>query len=455
MIRVVVAMDGGNESRGGVKYMKQTSRYAPFGNTLIVGAGPAAVQVAVHLAQGWCDDLGLVNRQGAHSSRLKAQLVENGFVLQAREQKKKAERIARLYRFYEGYDRIDDHWHTLVLCTPCDTYPQILRAFHWDRLNEVRTILLLSPGLGSNLLVNRCLGERKRRIEVISFSTYYAATKFISESDLTAVITKALKKRIYIASSHLSSAVVGSVKAWIDGLGIDCVVRNHPMEAESRSITMYVHPPLFMNRFSLREIFSEEKSRKYMYKIFPEGPITQHSIRGMVRLWKEISEVVKRMGAPPINLLQFLNDDNYPVHEETLSREDIESFMTLDSIKQEYLLYIRYSAILIDPFSTPDDKGRYFEFSAVPYQSIEQNHQGKWVIPRIPYEDYKKLKLLVALAERMTIPMPQAQEYIRCVEGKLASFAEEKGRDAIDPCIWIDTTERDADAIWKEMKDTR
>ena len=33
---------------------------------------------------------------------------------------------------------------------------------------------------------------------------------------------------------------------------------------------------------------------------------------------------------------------------------DIENFENLPAIHQEYLLYVRYTAILIDPFSNPD-----------------------------------------------------------------------------------------------------
>lgn len=32
----------------------------PFGNVLIVGAGPAAIQVAVDISRGWCDAVGLL-----------------------------------------------------------------------------------------------------------------------------------------------------------------------------------------------------------------------------------------------------------------------------------------------------------------------------------------------------------------------------------------------------------
>ena len=154
-----------------------------------------------------------------------------------------------------------------------------------------------------------------------------------------------------------------------------------------------------MNEFSLNEIFGTEASSKYMYKLYPEGPITQHTIREMLALWKEISTLILLLQARPLNLLKFLNDDNYPVHEITLSRDDIEHFTEMSTIKQEYLLYIRYSSILIDPFSQPDEHGKYVDFSSFSYKQVNKNKEGKWVIPRVPYEDYKKIKLLYHLGK--------------------------------------------------------
>ena len=87
---------------------------------------------------------------------------------------------------------------------------------------------------------------------------------------------------------------------YMSSLGIEAERTSHPIEAESRSITTYVHPPLFLNSFSLQEIFSLTRSSKYMYKLYPEGPITPDAIRSMVRLWKEISSILVKFGAEPV-----------------------------------------------------------------------------------------------------------------------------------------------------------
>ena len=439
--------------------MKEFMQDAPFGNTLIVGAGPAGIHVAVDVAKGWCCQLGLLNRPGAHTDKIRQELEQTGGRIATEARVDKYEHLvgeAVLSRFYDGFDAIEDMWDTVFLCTPGDSYTEVVDAMRLDALQAVKRIVLLSPGIGSNLLVQSRLGDAKARVEVISFSTYYAATKFESaEAGFLTSSIKGIKRKIYVGSSRQDSRFLHDVQRFITSLGIQCAATGHPIEAESRSITTYVHPPFFLNPFSLQWIFSKTPARKYMYKLYPEGPITQDSIRAMLHLWKEVSEFVSAFGAQPINLLKFLNDDNYPVHEETLSRDDIENFMKLDPVKQEYLLYIRYASILIDPFSQPDERGRYFDFSAVPYKQVYKDKDGKWVIPRIPHEDYKRLKLLYALGMKMNVSMPQAGKLLELFESRLHAFIQEEGRDLFRIDLLADRIQEEAAIIYNELEIVR
>ncbi len=98
----------------------------------------------------------------------------------------------------------------------------------------------------------------------------------------------------------------------------------------------------------------------------------------MRRLWCELSELLRRMGAEPLNLLRFLNDDNYPVHETMLPRAAIDGFAEAGAERQEYLLFVRYAALLVDPFSPADEQGRHFDFSAVPFRRVSRDEDGLW-----------------------------------------------------------------------------
>ncbi|MBD8497365.1 opine metallophore biosynthesis dehydrogenase [Paenibacillus arenosi] len=434
---------------------EQEIRSSPFGNTLLIGAGPAAIHVAVQLSHGWSDKLGMLNREGPHAVRLNDELHQSNHMITSRLQGERLQHLTgsvQLHHFYTGYNgiEVEGNWETIFLCTPCDSYREVIRSLKLDRMSTVSTIILLSPNFGSNLLVHSEL-PTDRNIDVISLSTYFAATKFDSTS-ITTVYTKAMKKKVYVGSSHSNSLSIIHLQRFISSLGVACEVVSNPIEAESRSITMYVHPPLFINEFSLDQILHPFPSKKFMYKLYPEGPITPQVIHIMAQLWREISRFLSSCRSEPINLLQFMNDDNYPVHEESLSRYEIEHFVELETTQQEYLLYIRYASLLIDPFSSADEEGKYFDFSAVPYKTVYQDEAGRWIIPRIPFEDYRRLKVIYGLAELMNVEMPQAGQLIQRFERRLEQFIVEKGMSAIHPEMCNDTTSEEIETIYTEWR---
>ncbi|MBD7963487.1 opine metallophore biosynthesis dehydrogenase [Fictibacillus norfolkensis] len=391
-------------------------RPSNLGNTLIAGAGPAAIQTAVQLYSGFSERIGLYNRPGVHAQRIKKELIHNNFEVSLTIQGKETELTAKIDCFFDDVSQLSDEWDTVILATPCTSYVDVIESLQTAELKRVRTIVLLAPNIGSNDLVKNLLLQET--IEVISMSTYYAATKFHADSAVTAH-TKAFKKRIYLGSSKSKSRMVNTLQEFLKSMDIDGEIVGQPLDAECRNITTYVHSAFFLNRFTLDEIFSlHMNGKKYMYKLFPEGPITPQRIKIMVRLWKEISTLMNELGAKPINLLPFLNDDNYPVPTECIQREDIDNFSEYEEVKQEYLLYIRYASILIDPFSKPDHEGRYFEFSAVPFIKAEEEDKGVWSIPRIPFEDYQKLIVIYGLAENSGIPMPEMKRLIKNFESE-------------------------------------
>ncbi|MQI18226.1 DUF2338 family protein, partial [Escherichia coli] len=99
-----------------------------------------------------------------------------------------------------------------------------------------------------------------------------------------------------------------------------------PLHTETRNSSLYVHPPLFMNDFSLKSIFEGTDVPVYVYKLFPEGPITMTLIREMRLMWKEMMAILQAFRVPSVNLLQFMVKENYPVRPETLDEGDIEHF---------------------------------------------------------------------------------------------------------------------------------
>lgn len=392
-----------------------------FGRTLVVGAGPAGIHAAVCWS-GHSQQLGLMNRRGPHAIMVRRELERGGYEIRCEVRVAGREHrsgTARIDRLIVDDEPVADEWETVLLCTPADRYAEVLEVLQPERLSRLRLILLLSPGIGSAAWIGSLLGEARARVEVISLSTYFAASKFISDSSPLLSVVKAFKRCIRIGSTCPGSAAARAVSALLAAEGVDGIAAPTPLAAESWSITAYVHPPLFLSEQALAHIFSREGPVQYMYKLYPEGPISPYTIRSMVRLWKEISQVLRRLKVEPLNLLKFLQDDNYPVHEASLPREWVERFVELEEVHQEYALYVRYASLLIDPFSAPDASGRYYEFSAVPFQRAVME-DGNWNIPRIPREDAQRLMLLQRLGGRLGVAMPEAgrllAQYWRALE---------------------------------------
>ncbi|WP_173107247.1 opine metallophore biosynthesis dehydrogenase [Bacillus sp. KH172YL63] len=388
-------------------------------HTLIIGAGPAAVQTAVLAGRAWKGDVSVASRPGSRFRKLKENCVLKA---EAKDRPAMSGEVS-VSRYYDGFTKVPDRYSTIILCTPDDAYGDILESLEIHKRSRVQTVMLLSPGMGANRAAESII--RHQQVEVISLSNYYAATKFKENSFIA--FTKAVKKRIYAASNRTGTGLE-KVKQLLGPTGIDVVVKDAPIEAECRNITTYVHPPFFINDFSLDETLAETRSVKSLYKLYPEGPVTPSAISDMVKLWKECSVLVEKLGGEPVNLLQFLHDDNYPVREASLSRADIDGFIDFETVKQEYLLYIRYASLLIDPYSEPDVEGRYFEFSKVPYQQISQNEAGEWVLPRIPLEDYKKLKVISRLGRECGVSLSMTGELITRFERRVNGWQKETGR---------------------------
>ncbi len=168
--------------------------------------------------------------------------------------------------------------------------------------------------------------------------------------------------------------------------------------------------------FSLKVIFEGTEVPVYVYKLFPEGPITMTLIHEMRLMWTEMMTILAKFSVPSVNLLEFMVKENYPVRPETLADDDVYSFEQLPAIHQEYLLYVRYTAILIDPFSEPDQHGCYFDFSAVPIKQLYENEQGVIHIPRMPSEDYYRTSIIQHIGKLLGIKTPMIDTFMKRYE---------------------------------------
>ncbi|QCT02935.1 hypothetical protein E6C60_2222 [Paenibacillus algicola] len=421
---------------------------------LIAGTGPASIQLAVMMKHAGHVITGIAGRMSLRSEGFYASLKASSSCIAVKVQNPAHSRLAGeccLDQVFQGYETITGTWDILILSVTTDAYLQVLKQIPPQVLSSLTTIVLLSPTFGSNRLVQRYVRSSGSAAEIISFSTYLGDTRWESGSPGHQVLTAAVKKRLYISSTDSNSVIIPHLTEMYRNLGVDLVRLSSPLEAETRNLSLIVHPPLFMNDVTLSAIFEKPQPQRYVYKMFPEGPITQDLISGMLAYWHEIEGLLSKLGLSGMNLLQFMTDDNYPVRPESLSRQDIEQFPALEPIHQQYLLYVRYVSLLIDPFSEPDENGRYYDFSAVPIRPVYVNKEGELDIPRMPKEDYYRIKIIQGMAKHLGIPSPAADHFIATYERWLIQSASANEAFPLSSGFNVQSFQEDINSICQDL----
>ncbi|ARJ50980.1 staphylopine biosynthesis dehydrogenase [Staphylococcus lutrae] len=393
---------------------------------LIAGTGPVAVQLAVLFGRYTSHHIDMVGR-GADSE--KSQQFMTAYKAQAQLKVSVQNELHAalagetvLGRLYDKYEDVEPHYDVLVLACTADAYSQVIQKLGAPVRQRLQHVLLVSPTFGSHLVVQQQFITDQPNIEILSFSTYLGDTAVTHPERPWHVLTKGVKKHLYLGTTQQQSSFSQEIKALLESVDIPVTCVSHPLMAESRNSSLYVHPALFMNTHALRAIFEGMSVPFYVYKLFPEGPITMRLISEMRMMWQEVMAILRKMNIDTLNLLQFMVKENYPLRQETMADDKIDSFESLAPIEQEYLLYVRYTGILIDPFSTPDTEGKYFDFSAVPFKSVFQNQAGVWQIPRMPSEDYYRTQMMRGMAHAMGISTPMMDTLIQRYEGQLMAF---------------------------------
>lgn len=426
--------------------------------TLILGAGPAAIQLAADIKAAGNARIGLYNRPSEKGRRLKQHLAHTPSLWltgAGKAQRTQDDAQVTIDRYCDDLALVGGDWRRLILAVPADQYHDVLRQVPWAALPQLRSLILLSPSIGSGLMAQSLLQEAgQSHVEVISLSSYYADTKYQNAEQPYRAYTKAFKQRIYLAGAGARSDC--AELDWLCSLlarhGIDAQRCSSLLAAERFSITNYVHPPLALAETTLQAIFEPQAPIQYLYKTHPEGPICPEAIADMLALSQDYQQLLNRLGIEAINLLRFLNDDNYPVPPRMVSRRWIDQFPQLAPTEQCYALFTRYTALLVDPYSEPDAQGRYYDFSAVRVARVFQDVQGRWRLPRVPQEDVRKLRVLVLLAQRLDVEMPAAQRLLARFQQALQRFVTRIGAEHCHRSLLDDTCDEQADIIYRQWR---
>lgn len=108
--------------------------------------------------------------------------------------------------------------------------------------------------------------------------------------------------------------------------------------------------------------------------------------------------------------------------------------------------------MLIDPFSQPDSNGRYFDFSAVPIRKIFMNREGLLDIPRMPKEDYYRLKIIQGIAKAVQVECPTIDHFIQIYEEKLRTITSSTIHALLSDAFTVQTFSVDIEMICHELQ---
>ncbi|WP_086428763.1 staphylopine biosynthesis dehydrogenase [Staphylococcus cornubiensis] len=420
-------------------------------SVLIAGTGPVAVQLAVLFKRYTSHAVDMVGRgRATEKARQFWTAYQTAQQLEVRVQNDLHASLAgtaSLGQVYDSYETVAPEYDVLVLACTADAYSQVIQQLSPAVRQRLKHVVLVSPTFGSHMIVQQQFSVDQPHIEVVSFSTYLGDTSVPNPETPHCVLTKGVKKHLYLGTTHEQSDFSREMMTLMSHVQIPVTVVAHPLMAESRNSSLYVHPALFMNTHALQAVFEGMAVPFYVYKLFPEGPITMRLIAEMRQMWQEVMAILKRLNIDTLNLLKFMVKENYPLRPETMDEARIEAFETLSPIEQEYLLYVRYTGILIDPFSEPDENGKYFDFSAVPFKQVFQNEQGVWQIPRMPSEDYYRTQMMRGMARALDIATPMMDTLIERYEAQLTAFQKAHAEDALSSQFEIQSFEEDVASI--------
>ncbi|EGR53939.1 hypothetical protein FSEG_02119 [Fusobacterium necrophorum D12] len=129
--------------------MKENTK---INNVLIFGNGPVALHLYISLKKQGSNKVGIKVRDSLKAKNFLKELREEKFVLEGQIQTElPSVAYGKVYveNLIQENEEILNEWENFILATPCDAYLSILENIPLISLKSLKTIILVSPELGS------------------------------------------------------------------------------------------------------------------------------------------------------------------------------------------------------------------------------------------------------------------------------------------------------------------
>lgn len=152
-------------------------------NTLIVGSGPVAIQLAQICSQMAHQTIDMVSRvkTSARSQRVYNAYQRDGY-FKVTTQNAAHQQLSgkfKVRQFYKDIQEVSGTYNTLIMACTADAYRSILDRLAKATVECLQHIVLVSPTLGSHMVIEQLLSELNLDVEVVSFSTYLGDTRVV------------------------------------------------------------------------------------------------------------------------------------------------------------------------------------------------------------------------------------------------------------------------------------
>lgn len=173
-----------------------------FKHVLLLGTGPASIQLALKLKKCWDCTVAIVGRESVRSGSFYDALEQSNQRLRVSIQNEKHRALEGecfVDYIFKGYETITGEWDTLIFAVTTDAYIEVLKLIDPKVLRKVKCMLLISPTLGSHSLIRHYMNDFNPSVEIISFSTYFGDTRWMHARPTNHVLTTAVKKKYLLA----------------------------------------------------------------------------------------------------------------------------------------------------------------------------------------------------------------------------------------------------------------
>jgi hypothetical protein len=430
----------GNNSKVSKK-TKEKLDYKPLGNLLVVGAGSTAFSF-ITLARDFSQEITIVTRDSNNGRKVKAELQKNNNLIRSTG---KIIGQGKIDNYYLGFkNNIQHPPNNILLSTPNQDYKSCVgNLSHQGLIRDGQTIIGISTRLGSG---NEISDELKNcdfnpdKFNIVSFSTYYAATK-PSDEKRTTVNTRAVKKKIYVGSTQPENPTTKTLVNILNKIGTEAVIIDTTLGSEELNANYLVHPQILMTKNNLPHVFKENSNKKYIYRS-PEkgGCLDDESMLQMGLAEKEINSILTNLGYDPVNLLKMLQKDLYPIPDLT-DESILNRYPSMSD--QERASWLK--TWFIERQKDPETGEPHLE--AVKIQRIYKEN-GTTYIPRIPGEDYSGVVLLTEISKIIDLDTPTLLKMRQLFEKEVENIRGHKNIDCNE-------VEKEMSAVAKNLIDNK